>query len=260
MIFREGANTSFIIWQMKTDKILRKNIKILYEDNFVVLVDKPPHISVTRERWDKNKISLQDLFPELLMIHRLDKETSGILLLAKDKESAKRLSKQFEQRAIEKIYYALLNGEIYSEHGKINLPIAQSIKKAGIMQISKKGKPALTEYFVLERFKGFTWCKVFLHTGRTHQIRIHFKAIGHPLAVDSIYGKRKALFLSEFKPNYRKSKRHEEFPLLDRVSLHAGEIRFLHPKSNELLNIKSEIPKDLKITLKHLRKYIAIEK
>jgi 23S rRNA pseudouridine955/2504/2580 synthase/23S rRNA pseudouridine1911/1915/1917 synthase len=240
---------------MKIDKRFRKkNIKILYEDSDLVALDKPAGLSVTPDRWDKSIPNIMEIFPELTIVHRLDKETSGVMLFAKTRDAARNLSMQFEDRTVTKFYNALVAGEL-TDDGEISLPIDES-PKSGVMMIAKHGKESMTRYSVLERFIGFSWLRIELLTGRTHQIRVHMKAIGYPLAVDAVYGAGDSLFLSEIKPNYRLSSKYErERPILDRVSLHAKEITFSHPITDAPITVSAEIPKDLRITLRNLRKY-----
>ena len=194
---------------------------------------------------------------EVFVVHRLDKETSGVILFAKNAEAHRNLSMQFEARTIDKIYLALVEGSVHKEEGEINQPIANNMRDKGRMIIAKRGKPSLTLFKVVERFKNYTLVEANIKTGRTHQVRVHFEVIGYPLAVDSLYGRKDAFLLSEVKmKKYRRGKDvFEETPLMSRTTLHAAKITFNHPSTNESMTFESELPKDFRAVLNQLRKW-----
>lgn len=233
--------------------------EILYEDSHLVVVNKPAGVLTIPDRWDKTKVSLLGIMNETLsssvrMVHRLDKETSGLILFAKDVETQREISRQFEYREIAKSYLALVDGEIKEAAGKVELPLDEDPQHPGMTRVDeKRGKPSVTLYEILEKFKGFTLLRVTPLSGRTHQIRVHFASIGYPLAVDGLYGKRSAIYLSELKPNFKKKKEGER-PLIARLTLHAGGLRFKNRDGREI-TLEASLPKDLTVTLKYLRKF-----
>lgn len=237
---------------------MKRRFDILFEDEQLLILNKPPRLLTIPDRYDPELANLQDLlkkkYQDIWVVHRLDKETSGVICFAKTEAAHKTLSLQFEQRQVQKIYLGLLDGRLVGEKGIINKPIISGQK--GKMQVAAKGKEALSLYTLKESFRNYSWTEIEIKTGRTHQIRVHFAAIGHPLAVDALYGRRTALFLSEFKgKKYKRSKDREENPLISRVSLHASRLTIQHPITNEVVNFEAPLPKDLRATLNQLRKW-----
>lgn len=234
---------------------------ILYEDHDIVAVAKPAGMLSIPDRFDASKPSvareLEKTLGKLFVVHRLDRETSGILLFARHAEAHQSLSLQFESRQIEKKYLALVEGIIQENAGEIDQPIAPHPTISGKMMISAKGKPSRTTYSVLERFRHFTLIEAQIHTGRTHQIRIHLYYLHHPLAVDPLYGTRSRLFLSEIKLKKYKSGKfnEEEQPIMSRITLHAASLAFDHPVTGKKLKLAAEPPKDFRALLTQLRKW-----
>lgn len=239
---------------------MRNRLEIIYEDDDLLVVNKPAGLLSIPDRYVPDKPNLQDMlkkqYGEIWVVHRLDRETSGLICFGKTEAAHKSLSRQFEERSVQKIYHALVDGNPSKTEGQIDRPIASGSK--GKMLVARQGKAALTLYKVLQQFKHFSWVEIDIKTGRTHQIRVHFQAIGHPLLVDSLYGRRNAFFLSEIKgKKYRLGKEREERPLLSRVSLHASALRLQHPRSQEALKFEAPLPKDLNACLKQLIKWSA---
>jgi 23S rRNA pseudouridine1911/1915/1917 synthase len=240
-------------------------IEILFEDNNLIAINKASQMLVIPDRWDPNKPSLisilQDRYPneKIYVVHRLDKDTSGVILFARTAAAHKNLNRQLEGRQTKKIYFAIVKGEV-KEDGVIDLAIDTDRGKKGRVMIHKNGKDSITEYHVIKRFKGFSHLKVIPKTGRTHQIRIHLQAIGHPLAIDPLYGYSAPIFLSNLKRNYRFKLDQEERPLIDRLTLHAREIHFTHPLTGEELSIAAELPRDMRALVYALGKYRALSK
>jgi 23S rRNA pseudouridine955/2504/2580 synthase/23S rRNA pseudouridine1911/1915/1917 synthase len=161
----------------------------------------------------------------------------------------------FEGREVEKEYFAIVQGTPAEKEGVIDIPIIEHSKKKGMMVPAKNGKPSITEYRVIQSFDRFSTLALFPRTGRTHQIRVHCKAIGHPLAVDRTYGEREAFFLSEIKKNYKRgSSFDEERPVIARCTLHAKSIRFCHPADGRPMFIESPVPKDMNALISQLSK------
>jgi len=239
-------------------------IPIIYEDSALIVADKPAFLLTIPDRFDPEKENLLDILREtrgeVFTVHRIDRETSGLVVFAKTQEAHRTLSLQFEQREVVKDYLALVDGFVRDEEGKIDLPIGESLSHPGKMEVKSRGKASHTSYKVLERFKGFTLVEAGIHTGRTHQIRVHFAAIGHPLAVDAMYGQREAFFLSEIKSrNYHLGKDQEERPLMSRTTLHAWRLQFKHPETGQAMGFESELPKDFAAVLKQLRKWAQVK-
>ena len=180
------------------------NKAILLEDSALVVLNKPAGVLTIPDRYHTElpnlKGFLERKFGKIFPIHRLDKETSGVILFAKDPDTHKFLNTQFQNRSVSKKYLALVDGIMEPEQGVIDRPIAPS-KRPGLMTVHPKGKPAHTEYRVLEKFGRFSLVELEIKTGRTHQIRVHLQAKGYPLAVDSVYGKRDAIFCKRYQAN-----------------------------------------------------------
>lgn len=234
---------------------------ILYEDNDILVVNKPAGYLTIPDRFNAEEPSLlgflEQRYPEIFVVHRLDRETSGILVFAKNAEAHRNLSMQFEKRKTAKSYLALLEGDLKDETGEINVNIGENHAKPGTMRVTRDGKPSLTRWEVLEHFKHFTLVKATIHTGRMHQIRVHFAWKGFPLAADSLYGTRKELFLSDIKTKKFKLSKlvDEERPLLPRCALHSFSLGFTHPTTNEPAYFECPPPKDFQATVTQLGKW-----
>ncbi|GJM31952.1 MAG: RNA pseudouridine synthase [Saprospiraceae bacterium] len=233
---------------------------VLYEDETFIVINKPAGLLSIPDRYVPEKANLYHLLlatnEDIRIVHRLDRETSGIICFAKTEDAHKHLCKQFEERNIQKYYLALVDGHPNPEEGSIDRPIAKHPSKSGKMMVSNRGKEALTTYKILDKFQHFSLVDISIHTGRTHQIRVHFQGIGHSLAVDPLYGKREAFFLSEIKRKaFRIGKDQEERPLLSRTSLHASRLILSHPESEESIEFEAPLPKDLQAVIKQLNKW-----
>src|SRR5688572_277403 len=203
---------------------------ILLENDDFVAINKPSGLLSIPDREGKD-VSLKTLlkikYGDIFTVHRLDRDTSGIVVFAKHETSHKFLSQQFENRETTKIYNGLVLGQPLETSGVINEPISEHPSKKGMMTVYKKGKESITEYEVLENFRLFSWLKFKILTGRTHQIRVHMKYLGNPIACDPLYGDGKPVFISQLKQRYKLSQSEdEERPLLNRLALHAAELRF----------------------------------
>lgn len=236
---------------------MRQTVPVIYQDNDVVVVNKPAGITVIPERFDTEKKSVQhvleDTYGKLFVVHRIDRDTTGVLCFARNEAAHRSLSMQFENRATKKEYAVIVRGHLAGNSGSIDTPIMENPRHAGTMIVHPKGKEALTLFEVTEQFRHAALLQVEIKTGRTHQIRVHFASAGHPLLVDPIYGKP-AFFLSEIKHHY-KATQEEERPTLARLSLHAAALTFQHPTSLQICKYEAPIPKDLELVLKLLRKY-----
>lgn len=242
-----------------------RELTILFEDENLIAVDKPSQLLVIPDRWDPNKPSLtsllHDRYPgeKFYIVHRPGKDTSGIVLFARTAAAHKHLSQHTEWQQFTKIYHAIVKGEVRQD-GTIELAIDTNRDRKGKVAIHQKGKESITDYQVIERFKGFTYLKVIPRTTRLHQVRVHLQAIGHPLAIDPLYGDNEPIYLSKLKRNYRFKPDQEERPLIDRLPLHVAEILFYHPATNQQVKISAGIPKDMRVVLNVLAKYRALSK
>lgn len=228
---------------------------MLFENDRLIAVNKPAGILVIPDQYTPREGTLvgklsQETGRKIFIVHRIDRDTTGVVVFAKDAEAHAALSQQFEGGAVEKKYLALLNGTVADDEGSIRVPIIVEGRK---VSTGSGGKESETGYRVLERFRDFTLVEALPRTGRRHQIRVHFASIGHPLAVDPEHGGRTALCLSEFKKKYKVSGR--EKPLIARLSLHAASVTFTEPVEGKRITVEAPLPDDFEITLKQLRKH-----
>lgn len=234
---------------------------VLYEDNSLLVIDKPAGLLSLPDRFDAAlpnvRRILDERYGKIFMVHRLDRETSGVMIAAKTAEAHKHLNDQFEHHTVRKVYHAIVGGIVEKDTFPINIPITTDTKRKGLMRPSARGKEALTLVTVLEKFRIATLLECTLVTGRMHQIRVHCAAIGHPLLVDPDYGKTKEFMLSSIKRRYNLKKDTAERPLISRLTLHAQSIAFTHPDTSTMVTVQSEYPRDFQATIKTLRKYSA---
>ena len=213
-------------------------LSVIYEDADVVVVDKPPGLTVHPAAGQPDGTlanALVALYPEAEgvggpgragIVHRLDKGTSGLIVAAKNEAAHAGLTAQFKDRVVSKRYTALVIGALSEERAVIDAPVGRHPRQRQRMAAVSGGRPAVTPYRVLERYRGYTLVEASPKTGRTHQVRVHFASIGHPLAGDRTYGRR--------------------VPGLDRHFLHAAFLAFRHPRSGETVELRSELPADLR--------------
>ena len=233
-------------------------IEILYEDADLIAVNKPANVLTVPDRFDQSLVNLRTVlrnkYGEIFIVHRLDRETSGVMLFARNAEAHKSLNEAFSGREVDKTYLAIAQKPGLPS-GVIEENIAESTRAPGHYEIRSKGKSAITEYQVVETFRNYALLKVKILTGRTHQIRVHLKHIGAPLLVDSKYGMADAFYLSSIK---RLRKRPDkERPLLSRCSLHAHIIELKHPTTGEQMSFTADPPKDMRATLNQMRKNLS---
>ena len=229
---------------------------IIYEDSDVLAVNKPPGVLTIPDRFgSKGPSLLEELllrYENVLPVHRLDFETSGILIFAKNEASHAVLNELFSSREVTKLYWAICLSPREKE-GVIDIPIRENLGVRGTYETHPDGKPALSEYRVLEELGRYALVEIRILTGRTHQVRVHMQSIHAPLFVDSKYGLQKAFYLSEIK-RYRQKEGKNERPLLSRSSLHARYLSFKIPERNQSYEFEAPLPKDFKATLNQLRK------
>jgi len=233
---------------------------IIFENECFVVVNKTPGLLSIPDRAGK-EISLKDILKEkygnIYTVHRLDKDTSGVIVFAKDEVTHKQLSQLFEGREVQKFYLGLVYGTLINRKESIDVPIMEHPGKNGTMVTHVKGKPALTDYEVIESFRLYSWMQFQIHTGRTHQVRVHLKHIGHGIVCDALYGDGSPVFLSAIKRNFKLAKNEEEErPILSRLALHSWKLNFT--LNDEKFELEAEVPKDLKALLQQLRKWKGI--
>ena len=246
-------------------------ISVLFEDDHLLALDKPAGLLTSPDRYDPLRPNLMKLLHAgiaagkpwarerrldyLSNAHRLDFETSGVILLAKNKPALVALANLFGSEKPIKRYLALAAGTPSQATFRTDAPLAPHPIKTGLMRVdSRNGKKATTQFEVLERFSGWTLLRCVPLTGRTHQIRVHLRSLGLPIAGDAFYG-GKPLLLSRLKTDYRLKPGREERPLISRVALHAEELVLPHPVSGETVAITAPWPKDLKVAVKYLRQF-----
>ncbi len=238
-------------------------IETLYKNNGVIIINKPAGLSVTKDRTGKpsllDLIGGQlpgDLSNQLRLIHRLDKETSGVMIVAQSLESQRQFSSLFEKRLVKKTYLAIVAGRPAAGSGRIDAPIAGKRENTNIMCIDRKrGKAAVTEWRVVADFGSVLLLAVNPLTGRTHQIRVHLSSIGLDIIEDSIYGSKPSLYLSAFKSAYKIGKDETERPLIDRLALHSYQLEFLEAPADIPPLFIAPLDKKFAAAIKMLTKY-----
>ena len=239
----------------------KRKVEVLFEDEHLIVLNKPAPLLTIPDHWDPGRPNLltflqRKLAPERpFVVHRLDAGTSGVIVFAKTPEAHRALCAQFDRQKVERTYEAIVAGEVERDQGVVSRKIAPNPRVPGHVIVSSRGKDAVTEYRVLERFVGFTRVLLRPKTGRPHQLRVHMQALGHPVATDPDYGGRAALYLSEFKPTFSLAEGEVERPFIARPSLHALSLAFTHPVSGERLEVTAEFPKDYRTFLRILREY-----
>jgi 23S rRNA pseudouridine1911/1915/1917 synthase len=274
-------------------------LEILYEDDAIIVVNKPaglvvhPTLSQTVGRsptgptWSDNRVSLvaallyhcggklSDLGDPLRrgVVHRLDRDTSGALIAAKTNEAHNDLTEQFRERRIHKKYVAVVRGEVEQDSGEITLPIGRDSRRHDKKVVKLVGgRPAISRYEVKERFRGFTLVELFPRTGRTHQLRVHMSAIGHPVVADAMYGGGGAVTCAQLTEetvreenakrqtrnakqtaNAKRETKKKERPIIARQALHAMEITFAHPVTHKEMTLVAPLPEDIRALIEALK-------
>lgn len=236
-------------------------IERLYEDDDLIIVNKPARMLAIPDRFNGNIPSMRSLLQAELgqpvfVVHRIDKDTSGVIVFAKNEVAHKYMSGLFERHEVGKFYAGLVLGTPSPETGRIDVPIAEHPIVKGKMITAKKGKASVTDYRVVESWPLYALMQWQIHTGRTHQIRVHMQSIGHPIVCDELYGDGKPFLLSSIKRKYRVTKgEEEERPLLSRLALHAYKLTFAGPGGIEI-TAEAPLPKDIAACVAQLQKSV----
>lgn len=235
----------------------KNKLEVVFENEAFIALNKPAGLLSIPDRMQSEK-SLKEMLIEkygaIFTVHRLDKDTSGLILFAKTEAAHKFFSALFEERKIEKFYLGVVHGSPAEPSGLIEAPISEHPVNKGMMTIHRNGKPSSTGYTVLESHPSYSLVEFQLHTGRTHQIRIHAKSIGHPLVADPLYGDGKPLLLSSLKKNFRLSKHDdEERPMINRLALHSYKLMFTDPDGKEM-ELVAQMPKEFRALMQQLKK------
>ncbi len=237
-------------------------MRLLHVDAAFVVIDKPAgvlsapgrggHVSAIQLLAARAELREH---PALRIVHRLDRDASGVQVYARTLAAQQNLVRQFAARQVEKVYYALVTGYVPGD-GEIDRPLTFDKQHNRVRTTAGRGKPSVTRYRIVQRVAGHTLLECRPLTGRMHQIRAHLAAIGHPLAVDPLYGAGTGVLLSHYKPGYRASSRREERPLIERLTLHALRITFAHPATGAAVTFEAPLPKDFRATLTQLGRLV----
>lgn len=231
--------------------------KLIYQDEDILVVNKRSGLLIAGDRYDDKAprldLMLEKEFGRLYAVHRIDKDTSGVVIYAKNAESHRNLSMQFENREVEKTYHALVNGRVMWDEKDVDVKLLpDGDAKHRTVPNGHHGKESLTHFRLIGNCGPYAWIECKPKTGRTHQIRVHLNVAGFCIVCDPLYsGNQHPVFLSEIKRNWRGNEK-EERPLLSRLALHAYKLEINHPKSGERLTFTAEYWKDMEATRKQL--------
>lgn len=237
---------------------IKKIPDLIFENEDLLVIDKPAGLLSIPDRFDPNRPNAHQILTQLgktvLTVHRIDKDTSGLLLFAKNPATHRTLSLLFEEQKVNKTYLAIVNGKPPFEEGVINSPIAHSSSGDGRMIIHPKGKPSETLFKLKQAWKKFSQIECKPLTGRTHQIRVHLASIHCPIVADPLYSLKPNLKIDDIKKYVHKGKFEETNPdLIARTALHAYSLNFV--LDGQTFDFESALPKDMKAVINQLNKW-----
>jgi 23S rRNA pseudouridine955/2504/2580 synthase/23S rRNA pseudouridine1911/1915/1917 synthase len=239
----------------------KEKLSIIHESNNYIFVNKPSGMLSILDRHDPTLPSaiaiLRKKYGDVFIVHRIDKDTSGCLVFAKNESAHRHASIAFETRQVTKKYLGIVHGAPPQDSGTIKDKIMDHpVIKGKMIVNAKEGKEAITNYTVIEKFSGYALVEFHILTGRMHQIRIHCQNLGCPLLCDPIYGKDEQIFVSKFNKKYALSKyEEEEKPILNRLALHSASIAFKNEAGEEEC-ASAPLFKDMSATLQQMRKWL----
>jgi len=246
---KEGQTIEVVLPKIKNLDVEAKDIPIdvIYQDKDIAVINKPQGMTVHAGNGTNGDTLVNALLFHLDslsgingvirpgIVHRIDKNTSGLLVVAKNDSAHVKLASQLEDKTCKRVYTALLEGELKTDEGRVATQIGRNPKDRTKMAVVSHGREAITDYKVIKRYEGYTLCSFSLLTGRTHQIRVHAKYLGHPIVGDPEYGYKNCKFK------------------LNGQLLHAGTLEFIHPSTNEKVTFNAELPDYFKLVLKKLK-------
>ncbi len=252
---KEGDRIELIIPDEPEGMLVPEDIplEVIHEDAHIIVINKPPHMVIYPAAGNKSGTLMNALISRHGklssigaplrpgVVHRLDKETSGVIVIAKDDAAYYSLVSQFKEKSIDKHYLALVYGNLKTESGQIDATIGRSVSDRKKMSTkTRRGKEAITRYEVIKRVHSATLARVTILTGRTHQIRVHFASIGHPVLGDKTYGRKTSLKQGDKRINF------------SRQMLHAFSLKLRHPVTQEVMEFSAPVPEDMKVAIEEL--------
>ena len=241
-----------------------ENYTVLHADEDIVVLNKRSGLLVAKDRYDEEAERLdlcaEKEFGRLFAVHRIDRDTSGIVVYARNEEAHKNISMQFEKREVQKIYHCLVNGHPLWNDLTVDLPLLPDGDSRHRTVVNRKsGKYSVTDFHCFGNCGPYSWIEAKPKTGRTHQIRVHLASNELPIVCDPLYsGNQKPVRLSDIKRKWNGDEL-EERPLLSRLALHAYSISFTHPKSGEALTFTAPYPRDMEAVRKQLAKIFKVD-